>query len=1219
MISCCVIVRNGESTIGRCLESVRSHVDEIVVVDTGSTDKTLEIVGKYADKVETYLGPRDDWNTLPHIDDFAAARNRSFALATGDWVLWIDADDTLKGGELLRELVADDSADVWFLHYTYASDDQGHVFCELYRERLLRRSVITGWQGEIHETLSFAPQSRVKTDMRVDVVHKPQGERTSLDRNLTILQRVLDREGEKVSPRILYYLGREYRSRDPRKALEFLERVVPRLDSWPEERYQAAHMAADMYRTVGDYANAARLDGWAIALLPEWGDAYFGLAQNAYFQQQWERCLEFTKMGQARGVPKTSAIINPLDYRWEPLIFENVALSRLNRVDEAIASCEAGLAIMFHPNLEYNKNLLFRHKEVERVRADTRAMIDHYRRYDEWVKLDKFLAAVPHVVEDDALVVTAQEIVAKQFALLRDPLAYERFYGQGDVFPWKLSYDDVGKYLARVAWAEEMFTRTGAKTLLDCGAADGFAAIYLAKKGFTVHAIEVNPKSVAVGREAAEKEGVADQVIWHTKWVENFTLPDGIQADGAYCYETLEHVMEPARVVDRIERFVRPGGTILLCVPHGEWEPNPKTLTESVPSHLRAFTERSMRDLLRDKHFVETRVHSSGNVALPHQGHLWASFVHRPPVDIIIPTVLNDPKIEWCRNRLHDDLRQEPGVNILEVTGGGTFEEKINVGIAQSNSPYILLLNDDVWMPNVSSLLERMRHHFVQNPKLGLLGVYSNCDLGWHHHDHPCGLGITPSLDDVRSRIAEINTEDTARGNTYRDTPPTEIPWAAFYCVMISRKVWDEVGELDEHFTNFVQDVDYCERIKQAGYEIRYALNGLVIHFGGTTHSEHSVMLVKRQKRDSKRWAAQKANMPSISIVCPLEWSPWSPRVHRTKGLGGSETAVVRMVQELHREGHRVSVFNQNDGEGWYGGVPYIAYQKFNPQDPGAVVIAWRCPELVDAGEIGKQRYLWAHDWDTGDRLTETRAERFTAIFVLSEAHKEHMLERYPFLDPEHLWITRNGMDASLFTPHEANGPIARPNRLIYASSPDRGLDNVLTVFTQIRARVPDATLHVFYGWEGYDRMAVHYPQMREYKAKVLSLLDQPGVVVRGSVVQTQLALEFLQSNVWLYATAFTETSCQNAMLAQMGGAIPITRPLAALKETVKHGILIEGDVVDPEIQARYVEETVALLQNPERQAEIREPMMKDARTRFAWEPVAREWSHWFLGGASKS
>ena len=84
-ISLCMIVKDEQDVIERCLESVKDVVDEIIIVDTGSTDKTKQIVSKYTDKIYDF-----EW-----VNDFAKARNYSFSKATKDYILWLDADDVI--------------------------------------------------------------------------------------------------------------------------------------------------------------------------------------------------------------------------------------------------------------------------------------------------------------------------------------------------------------------------------------------------------------------------------------------------------------------------------------------------------------------------------------------------------------------------------------------------------------------------------------------------------------------------------------------------------------------------------------------------------------------------------------------------------------------------------------------------------------------------------------------------------------------------------------------------------------------------------------------------------------------------------------------------------------------------------------------------------------------------------------------------------------------
>ena len=91
-LSLCMIVRDEEDVLGRCLESVKDLADEIIIVDTGSNDRTKEIAAYYTDRIYDF-----EW-----CDDFSAARNFAFSKGTKDFLMWLDADDVIPGEEAER-------------------------------------------------------------------------------------------------------------------------------------------------------------------------------------------------------------------------------------------------------------------------------------------------------------------------------------------------------------------------------------------------------------------------------------------------------------------------------------------------------------------------------------------------------------------------------------------------------------------------------------------------------------------------------------------------------------------------------------------------------------------------------------------------------------------------------------------------------------------------------------------------------------------------------------------------------------------------------------------------------------------------------------------------------------------------------------------------------------------------------------------------------------
>ena len=117
-ISLCMIVRDEEEVLARCLDSAAGIADEIIIVDTGSVDRTMEIAREYTDQVYSFT-----W-----IDDFAAARNYAFSLASSEFCMWLDADDVIlpedhsKLLELKNQLA---EVDTVMLRYNTAFDAQG--------------------------------------------------------------------------------------------------------------------------------------------------------------------------------------------------------------------------------------------------------------------------------------------------------------------------------------------------------------------------------------------------------------------------------------------------------------------------------------------------------------------------------------------------------------------------------------------------------------------------------------------------------------------------------------------------------------------------------------------------------------------------------------------------------------------------------------------------------------------------------------------------------------------------------------------------------------------------------------------------------------------------------------------------------------------------------------------------------------------------------------
>ncbi len=123
------------------------------------------------------------------------------------------------------------------------------------------------------------------------------------------------------------------------------------------------------------------------------------------------------------------------------------------------------------------------------------------------------------------------------------------------------------------------------------------------------------------------------------------------------------------------------------------------------------------------------------------------------------------------------------------------------------------------------------------------------------------------------------------------------------------------------------------------------------------------------------------------------------------------------------------------------------------------------------------------------------------------------------------------------------------------------------------------------------------------------TLMAEMGFSYLGRLGQSELWRQYLAAGIWCYPTHFTETSCISCMEAQALGAIPITNPLWALADNVRHGTFIQGDPQkDIFVWARYVGELISLARDQDRQESLRPGMMEYAQKRFDWRLIADQY-----------
>ncbi len=172
-ISLCMIVKNEENVLRRCLDCLKDIVDEMIIVDTGSTDKTKEIAATYTDKIYDY-----EWN-----NNFSDARNFAFSKATMEYIYSADADELLDKANIqkfmnLKAVLLPEIEIVQMIYCNQLQFNTTYNYDEEYRPKLFKRLRTFRFVEPIHETIAMEP---VVFDSDVRIIHMPENNHASRD------------------------------------------------------------------------------------------------------------------------------------------------------------------------------------------------------------------------------------------------------------------------------------------------------------------------------------------------------------------------------------------------------------------------------------------------------------------------------------------------------------------------------------------------------------------------------------------------------------------------------------------------------------------------------------------------------------------------------------------------------------------------------------------------------------------------------------------------------------------------------------------------------------------------------------------------------------------------------------------------------------------------------------------------------------------------------
>lgn len=244
-ISLCMIVKNEEKNLLNCLQSVSDIVDEIIIVDTGSTDKTKEIAKKYTSKIYDFK-----W-----IDNFSAARNKSFDYATKDYILWLDADDIIKPSEIkkikkIKKTLSLNNIDTVSMKYHVAFNKSNQVISSTRRIRLVKREKNFKWYGIVHEDLQCLNNfSTLSSDI---VITHTKELSHDVSRNINIYKSAI-KKGEKLNSHDLFHYARELTVHKKYKdAIKIYKQCLDSSDISLENKIIIYHQLATCFALTND-------------------------------------------------------------------------------------------------------------------------------------------------------------------------------------------------------------------------------------------------------------------------------------------------------------------------------------------------------------------------------------------------------------------------------------------------------------------------------------------------------------------------------------------------------------------------------------------------------------------------------------------------------------------------------------------------------------------------------------------------------------------------------------------------------------------------------------------------------------------------------------------------------------------------------------------------------------------------------------------------------
>lgn len=398
-------------------------------------------------------------------------------------------------------------------------------------------------------------------------------------------------------------------------------------------------------------------------------------------------------------------------------------------------------------------------------------------------------------------------------------------------------------------------------------------------------------------------------------------------------------------------------------------------------------------------------------------------------------------------------------------------------------------------------------------------------------------------------------------------------PWVKQYAAL-----FQDAKDLNDYVTSFVKLGQISQRLYPT------TLSKLAEVIPDDLKDQELLMDFKWRYTTPKVWSDK-----SVVFFCSHAFEDWGPE-SLEKGCGGSEEAVIQLTKQLIKLGWEVTVYNNCIKEAIVDGVRWVRFERFNPRDMFNILVSWRNNTFLEPRTAVK-KIIDQHDV-ANPKLYPEKEMADVQMYVKSQFHREC----FPHLKDDRFTIIPNGVDLSQFP---ANVKKTK-NNLVWTSSYDRGLEQLLEMWPEIKQEVPEATLDVYYGFELFDTTPWgKKPSGQAWKVKMQKLLSQDGVTDHGRVGTKEVAEAYLKADVFAYPSDFPEIDMISLTKAIAAKCIPVITDTGCLAER-NQGIMVKtGD------WKTFKRKLIALLKDEDKKTAIRGKLNV---AQYDWSEIAKQW-----------